>query len=573
MTHLSPEQLSALHDGALAGTDLASAEAHLSACEACRVAMTELAELDASLDAALAHDPGDAYFADFASRVQTRIAAEAAAAEVAPAPVVRPVVPAPRRSPWFAPRAFGFAGAAAALVVTAGLAWMLFGRTLAPTDLMRANEMRSERSEPAAGAPAESPLAEQAVPEPTMQSAPEPGAQPGVGTTPERPAVAPFMKDAVPVSPRPQAARALGSDERARATAHRQTSTESRTSGSVQPPAANEAMTPKLMSEVTGASEPAASGPAATATPAPAAAASPAPPSDARREAEARHDAAPSTTPRAPAAGSAPSSGWGKLKAFTQPASPAPALAGGTAKTRALVGQSLDLQQSAAAIEPACGVVRDSRGTPLGGAQLTLLGATTRSARSAKDGSFCLERPMVGDTLLVMRVGYEPVRLVLVSSSALALALEPVGTLGSQDGLVAGGGETRDRLGSALGARTRAPQPDVYARESVPLREAVSAARDAAAMAARERTSLAWERAAAAWRAIGAATTDAASYDARFREIAALREAWLLTPDAAHRERFEQAAAAFVVGTPRALPERATVQRWQQELRRGPASR
>ena len=243
MTHLSPEQLSALHDGALTGAELASAEAHLSACEACRVALTELAELDASLDAALAHDPGDAYFADFASRVQARIAAEAAAAQVAPAPVVRPIVPAPRRAPWFAPRAFGFAGAAAALVVTAGLAWMLFGRTLAPTDLMRANEMRSERSQPAAGAPAESPLADQAAPEPALEAAPETASQPEAGTTPERPAVAPLLKDAVPVSPRPQAARALRSGERARASAQRTPSNEPRTSGSVQPPAANEAMT------------------------------------------------------------------------------------------------------------------------------------------------------------------------------------------------------------------------------------------------------------------------------------------------------------------------------------------
>ena len=86
MTHLTDEQLNALHDGALAAAELAAAEAHVAACEICREALVGLAALDASLDAALEYDAGEAYFADFARRVDARISAEvAASAAAAPA--------------------------------------------------------------------------------------------------------------------------------------------------------------------------------------------------------------------------------------------------------------------------------------------------------------------------------------------------------------------------------------------------------------------------------------------------------------------------------------------------------
>src|SRR5262249_23396813 len=57
------------------------------------------------------HDPGDAYFADFAERVARRIAASAPRAEKRPA--------------WGFGR-LALAGSTVALLVTAGLAWMRF---------------------------------------------------------------------------------------------------------------------------------------------------------------------------------------------------------------------------------------------------------------------------------------------------------------------------------------------------------------------------------------------------------------------------------------------------------------
>ena len=580
MTHLSPEQLSALHDGALSPAELATAEAHLSACEPCRATLAELVALDESLGTALAHDPGDAYFADFAQRVQTRIAAEAAAAEVPPSPPVRPIVEAPRRASWFTPRVFGFAGAAAALVATAGLAWMMFGRTEAPADLTRASAPQHASQDTGASGPDFAPLDAAGPPRQELR-----------GKRPDMHAEAPVIPGAQPMSPRPEFAPGHTRESEARAKRSGTPLAKSLPTGGASndtraladaPPAAvsvqeiapqSAAPAPVVAQELTR-TKPSAD----NATPAPVA-------QSERREVAPGDRVRQDFERKEQAAKPGASTAWGSFKsaldrvqkARVPAASPTPTLApapalpvaskDGGART-ALGGTSLGLSAGALAIDPPCGVVCDSRGTPLGGAQLTLLGSTTRTTRSAKDGTYCLEHPVVGDTLLVMRVGFEPVRFVLGSSTALALALEPVGTLGSQDGLVAGRSEASERLGSALQRPALAPASDVYAHEPALLREAVVEAREAAAVAVRERTSEAWERAASQWRAIGSATSGAPSFDARFRAISALREALLLSPTAQRKGEFEQASAAYIAGTPRQLPEHATVQRWLTELRR-----
>jgi hypothetical protein len=78
-----------------------------------------------------------------------------------------------------------------------------------------------------------------------------------------------------------------------------------------------------------------------------------------------------------------------------------------------------------------CGRITDSRGEPLRGVQVMLLGAgpRTRMAKSAPDGSYCVEGPVTGDTLVVMHVGFEPVRSVVRSVAMLRIRLQPVGTL------------------------------------------------------------------------------------------------------------------------------------------------
>jgi anti-sigma factor RsiW len=109
MNHLTDERLSALLDDALPAGERAAADAHLAGCDACRARLAELSSLDESVGRALTDDPGDAYFADFAERVERRIAAGEK--------------PASNRQSfwgWFtSPRGLAFAGSTAALVLTA----------------------------------------------------------------------------------------------------------------------------------------------------------------------------------------------------------------------------------------------------------------------------------------------------------------------------------------------------------------------------------------------------------------------------------------------------------------------
>ena len=173
--------------------------------------------------------------------------------------------------------------------------------------------------------------------------------------------------------------------------------------------------------------------------------------------------------------------------------------------------------------------------------------------RSGAEGRYCFESaPLAGDTLVILHVGLEPVRLVLVDVSSLVVAMEPVGTLGAAGGMLTQGQSV--------------PRPDVYERESAAIRSAVGDARAAAALAERERTAEAYERAVAAWDAIAVQTTGAATYDARFRSLSALREAYALAPESARRARLAAALESFIAATPRTLPERSTVLRWQQDL-------
>lgn len=116
MKHLTLEQLSALHDGALASRDADEAARHVASCDACRTALAELEQGDAALAAALAHDPGDAFFARLAERIDRAV--EQAAAS--PAPARRGGGLAAAWAWLMSPRGLAIGGAAA--VVVAGAA-------------------------------------------------------------------------------------------------------------------------------------------------------------------------------------------------------------------------------------------------------------------------------------------------------------------------------------------------------------------------------------------------------------------------------------------------------------------
>src|SRR5262249_315953 len=83
-----------------------------------------------------------------------------------------------------------------------------------------------------------------------------------------------------------------------------------------------------------------------------------------------------------------------------------------------------------------CGTGRDPRGPALAGAQVTAMHDGVRTARSGPDGAFCLESLRAGDTLTVLRVGFDPLQLVVGRETSLALEMQPVGTLPPQTTLL-----------------------------------------------------------------------------------------------------------------------------------------
>ncbi len=229
----------------------------------------------------------------------------------------------------------------------------------------------------------------------------------------------------------------------------------------------------------------------------------------------------------------------------------------------------------------ACGTVHDSRGSPVAGAQVVALGAGTRTTRTGPDGRFCLPELRAGDTLSVLRLGFEPLRLVINANTSLAVRLEPVGTLGPQAGMLLGKrdaspslapGADQDKRTGERSMLNIAPDADVYMTQPAAVRLAVVGAREAGVVARRERTAASYEEASRRWDRIGALASGKAAYDARFQSLAALREAHRLEPSPARAARLRTGLAAFVAATPRTLPERATALLWQQELA-GPAGR
>ena len=521
--HLTDEQLSARLDGVLEAADMARIDAHLAGCEACAARLAEWSALDESVGQALTRDPGEAYFADFSERVAARIAADptgaeartreaagvAGAGEPAQPAAATPSPKQPASGPWgwlLSPRGLTFAGSAAMLLVAAGLGVQWYGQR---------ERLASTLSREVAGARAMSaPAADR-----SSGSAPAPAAPASADSTSTAPEAS--------MSTRSQLAPTAANERRAEpAEAARRASEPRHKDERAKSAAAADRMESKSIEL-----------PASAPTPR-------------------------STLPAPPTASSKP----GIQDALTQslressPMSksladaPAPALANGAFKLRGGRADGLGLATATGTpLADRCGTVRDTRGRALAGAQLAVSGARAMRTRSGAEGRYCFESaPLAGDTLVILHVGLEPVRLVLVDVSSLVVAMEPVGTLGAAGGM--------------LTQVQSVPRPDVYERESAAIRSAVGDARAAAALAARERTAEAYERAVAAWDAIAVQTTGAATHDARFRSLSALREAYALAPESVRHARLVAALESFIAATPRTLPERSTVLRWQQDL-------
>jgi hypothetical protein len=574
MNHLSDEQLSALLDDALTPGERAACDAHLAGCDACRARLAEASALDESLGKALTHDPGERYFAEFADRVAKRIAAGAAPGAAAPVPRrldAAPEAPKARMSLWSwltSPRGLALAGSTAALLVTAGIAWMRFH---GEQDVSRALRQATSPVEPRA-----------------------------------RKEASPTANDEVSPAPAAQAPAAPSSDERARTDAAappralaRMQEVRTLPNGEQAPvPRPNEqgARQNALAAPATGSAlaqmkrrsiAPAAEGGA------PAAAGTVRPESAPREEAQASKDgetAAPSQRLAAPPAPAAAPPAAAKFaeepraahqNALVMDTSRGQSFsAWGASKSLYKTGGANEIKADAkklSGVAATCGKVRDSRGRVVAGAEITAVRNGVRTARTDAEGAFCVDGLGVGDTLTVMHVGFDPYTLVVTPMTSLAITLEPVGTLGPNSTMLTGKPQASPSFTGALHAHANAsadsapPAPsDPYAGQSSGIRQLARDARAATAIAQREQTAPAFERAAKDWSTVLRQVKGAPADDARFQHVSTLRSAYQLEPTAEREGRLRKAITAYLALTPETRPERATVARWQAELDSGP---
>jgi anti-sigma factor RsiW len=546
--HLTDEQLSALLDDALPAGERAACDAHLAGCEPCRARLAELSALEDSLGKALTHDPGEAYFADFAERVSSRIAAGERRLDAA--------VEAPKpRMPWlFRPRGWALAGSTAALLVTAGLAWMRFhNEQIAVNALREASPRQPQLSKQAtpneAGEAQPQAEAPSGADERTQAALPKPLATGSQLTRMHEVRTLPDGRQ-VPVDRGPEGATA---PSRAEATPQ-----------GFAAPATGSAIAQMKKKSVAPAAEAGA----------PAASAQAGAPAREKEELQASKDAAaPAPAQTAPPTASAPS----PVAALSTDTSRGQSFsAWGDAKSHFRGGRADEVKLNAntlSGLAPRCGKVRDSNGRALAGVQVAAMHDGVRTTRTDAEGAFCIDGLKAGDTLTVMHVGFDPHTEVVTAMTSLAITLEPVGTLGPNATMLMGKSQSSPTLSGAVRAHTGAPSesalapsPDVYAEQSFGVRQLVRDARDATSVARRERTASSFERAAKQWAAVMGQVKGAPADDARFQYVSALREAYHLEPTVERERGLRSAITAFLALAPASLPERATVERWQKEL-------
>ncbi|HTK31082.1 MAG TPA: carboxypeptidase regulatory-like domain-containing protein [Candidatus Saccharimonadaceae bacterium] len=454
MNHLSASQLSARLDDALPASERDRVDQHLAGCAKCRDAMAELAVGDRALAQVLEHDPGDAYFDSFERRVQDRLAAGAVGGAEARA--------RGGLARWFAnPRNLSIAGAAAALVVGAGIVLMTSHEVEMPTLRRTAPERRvtADEAAPSAPAPAESKQAPAGE-----NAAREPGARAGAPAT--------AMEGAPRARTESFAEPAPSTNERADQGAAPGRAYEVRRGPNGEDVAVNPPRAPFAP-------------PRSTYTPAP--------PGEPTRVGGLPRYAQPlgavgPMTSQAPATKAAPapqtSVGKGSLSAPSMPVapapqgdglaleksnapSPAPALALPPRSGAALKGPALptpgtitapatrvrsqerDARQAPGAAEEKhanalvldeqgttangelCGRVLDNWGRSIAGAEVTIAEAGI-TQRTDATGHFCIRAPAGDRTVVVMAVGYQEVRrpvTVAAASAEMAITLNAVPVL------------------------------------------------------------------------------------------------------------------------------------------------
>jgi len=549
MKHLNEQDLSAMADGALAGERLWRAQQHLEGCAACRDALADLSARDAALDAALDHDPGEAYFATFADRVVGRIAdAEKAGEAEGAASAAGDMLRAPIRLPWWQrPRSLALAGTVTAVVAAAGIVLLTAREGELPNAARersaagRALQAPSAPSEPSSDAPADDRVAAK-----------------------------------VQATERANADAALGADEADRATAANEAPP---ADADVRAPAASPTLASPPPAAESEASRPSAatrmkevprgvSGERRSAAPAPAAgfAAPPRAPDPNATTAEKLRELKRAAL------------GPSGLKSETQapPAAAAPEAAPApTAAYDAAARRDLGALRQEAAI-PVCGVVRDDSGRPLAGVTVSAVDLA-RTTTSGADGRFCLELPPGAHELQLLAVGFRPGRLSVggeASGAELAAVLQPVAVLGSS-GAVRGGEAGEGALRAARTPTAAAPAgPATISLGDAAFAPLTDSLRALAAEAARLQSRAAgvagpagYESAATAWERLLPGVVHPGPEVEFHARIAECRyAAWQRASDARRSSRAVEALTRYVGRAP-AGPRRDLAARWIDQVR------
>ena len=563
MTHLSTTQLSAHLDHALGGRAAEEAERHLAACESCRMALAALAAQDEALQPALTHVPDEAYFERFPARVEDRLRAAGLAG-------------AQSRGPGFglgnlfSPRGLAWAGAAATVVVGAGLALMTM-REVRPPELRDREIPRGlpERvAPPAPGAPRpnEAPAPTGSVrqegppPSPSAIGAEGAGSE-GDATTESR--------------TRPSLAEAPGSDRKRLDALARERSALSSQAGGQEPRRDRRAATP------------------------PGAALTPSAPTEGRRPSLGRatpvqrNEAGEDVPVRRPGeprfAQPPPPSGandedqavrirkkllaepmkdvrtWGSTKSlyradsssahsFASPKVEAP----GAATGAALVSEGVAVAEGRL-----CGEVLDAAGRPVAGAHVVVADIGRTTTTDAR-GGFCITAPMGEHPLSVMAVGYSESRqAVRVGGEQAAvrvfLAAVPV---------IEGGGMAAERPIPKRSAATTNVVGDRYSGLSDTVQSVVRDAQRLGSDAAARRSAALFDASAGTWqRALRRLAGGPLELETRWHLAEARYRAWESGPNNRRASAAIEALTAYVARAP-ASPERAQATRWLDRVKR-----
>ena len=554
MTHLTDRELSARLDDALTPRERERVDTHLSSCAACRDALAALASQDRELAAQRAHDPGEAYFESFAARVENRLRASGLAGAQA-----RP----DRGGAWgwlHSPRALALVGVAAALVAGAGVV-MMTGREVEMENLHRSGWS----GQAPRGAERADKKAEIAPAPPVDRSAPA-------------------AKDELERDKETNAPRAATG----------------------APPAAAGAPPTARVQEVKRdqfGEEVLVPGEKRLVNPAPAPAAAPAPPEGTPVVVQKQRRAEPMAGAPQTAAGAQPSESPKSAGAAAPSAAAAKPLEI-QKNAEGVVSDRLAAREGGGAVRR-CGAVRDPAGRAIAGAQV-IVAETGTSVTSAADGSFCIDVPPAGRTLLAMAVGFESriTSLAANERESVALTLNAVPVVGSGLAIRSGATEdvaklgTREQAGSTMAAHERdtsqqavsggtnvlgyasgAAAPHAQAKALVdPFAAAPDSVRTAVAMArildgeaAQANSAGRYETAALAWEhAQRMAATGPLANEAAYRVAEGRRRAWQLDPTRERAAAALGAAAAFLQHAP-AGARRDEATRWLDSLEAGAA--